>query len=142
MKLTDIMTHGVEIISPDTTVADAADTMRNLDLGALPVCDGTRLVGMLTDRDIIIRAVAEGRDPTQTRVSSCMTPDVIYCFQDQEAEEAEKLMQEKQIRRLPILDRDKQLVGILALADIATKTDDAAETARTIREISQVVPMH
>ena len=142
MKLSDIMTHGVETISPDTTVADAADTMRNLDLGALPVCDGTRLVGMLTDRDIIIRAVAEGRDPTQTRVSSCMTRDILYCFQDQDVEEAEKLMQEKQIRRLPILDRDKQLVGIVALADVAVKTDDAQETARTVREISQVNPMH
>jgi CBS domain-containing protein len=142
MKLFDIMTHGVETISPDATVADAADTMRNLDLGALPVCDGTRLVGMLTDRDIIIRAVAEGRDPTQTRVSSCMTRDVLYCFQDQDVDEAEKLMQEKQIRRLPILDRDKQLVGIIALADVAVKTDDAQETARTVREISQVNPMH
>jgi CBS domain-containing protein len=142
MQIKDIMTQGVETVSPDATIADAADTMRNLDIGALPVCDGVRLVGILTDRDMIIRAVAEGRDPKTTRVSSCMTRDVLYCFEDENTEDAEKLMQEKQIRRLPILDRDKQLVGIIALADVATKTDDAAETARTVREISQVEPAH
>ena len=142
MQLKDIMTEGVETITPDSTIADAAETMRNLDIGALPVCDGRRLVGMLTDRDIAVRAVAEGRDPTKTRVSSCMSPEVLYCFEDQEAEEAERLMQQKQIRRLPILDRDKNLIGIVALADIATRIDDPEETARTIREISQLAPAH
>jgi CBS domain-containing protein len=142
MQLKDIMTEGVETIPPDSTIADAADTMRNLDIGALPVCDGNRLVGMLTDRDITIRAVAEGRDPNKTRVSACMSPEVLYCFEDQAPEEAEKLMQQKQIRRLPILDRDKNLIGIVALADIATRIDDAEETARTVREISQLAPAH
>jgi CBS domain-containing protein len=104
------------------------------------VCDGTRLVGMLTDRDIAIRAVADGFDPNSTHVSSCMSPEVLYCFEDEDTLDAEHLMQEKQIRRLPILDRNNHLAGIVALADIATKTDDSEETARTVREISQMTP--
>jgi CBS domain-containing protein len=142
MQIKDIMTQGVETVSPDASIADAADRMRDLDIGALPVCDGVRLVGMLTDRDIIIRAVAQGCDSKTTRVSSCMSPDVLYCFQDEEVKEVEKVMQDKQVRRLPILDRDKQLVGIVAVADIATKANDAGETGRTVREISEVAAGH
>jgi CBS domain-containing protein len=140
MQLKEIMTREVETIPPDFSIAEAADTMRLMDIGALPVCDGTRLVGMLTDRDIAIRAVADGRDPNSTHVSSCMSPEVLYCFEDEDTLDAEHVMQEKQIRRLPILDRNKQLTGIVALADIATKTNDMEETARTVREISQMTP--
>src|SRR4051794_1209200 len=102
MKLRDIMSEGVETVPPDATFADAADMMRSLDVGALPVCDGTRLVGMITDRDITVRAVADAQDPNKTRVASCMSAEVLYCFEDQVAAEAEQLMQQKQIRRLPI----------------------------------------
>jgi CBS domain-containing protein len=137
MQLNQIMTREVETIPPDFSIAEAADTMRLMDVGSLPVCDGTRLVGMLTDRDIAIRAVADGRDPNSTRVSSCMSPEVLYCFEDEDTLDAEHLMQEKQIRRLPILNRDKQLTGIVALADIAIRTNDIKEVAETVREISQ-----
>lgn len=137
MQLKEIMTADVEVIRPDSSIADAAKKMRSLDVGSLPVCDGERLVGMITDRDITIRATADGRDPNNTLVRDCMSPEIVYCFEDQSAEEAERLMQEKQIRRLPVLTREKQLAGIIALGDLATKTDDVQQVGRTVREISE-----
>ena len=137
MQLKEIMTADVEVIRPDSSIADAAKKMRSLDVGSLPVCDGERLLGMITDRDITIRATADGRDPNNTRVRDCMSPEIVYCFEDQSAEEAERLMQEKQIRRLPVLTREKQLAGIIALGDLATKTDDVQQVGRTVREISE-----
>ena len=137
MQLKEIMTADVEVIRPDSSIADAAKKMRSLDVGSLPVCDGERLVGMITDRDITIRATADGRDPNNTLVRDCMSPEIVYCFEDQSAEEAERLMQEKQIRRLPVLTREKQLAGIIALGDLATKTDDVQQVGRTVRKISE-----
>ena len=137
MQLKEIMTADVEVIRPDSSIADAAKKMRSLDVGSLPVCDGERLLGMVTDRDITIRATADGRDPNNTLVRDCMSPEIVYCFEDQSAEEAERLMQEKQIRRLPVLSREKQLAGIIALGDLATKTDDVQQVGRTVREISE-----
>jgi CBS domain-containing protein len=95
--------------------------MKALDVGALPVCDGERLVGMITDRDITLEATAQSRDPVTTLVRDCMRPEVIYCFEDEDVDEAERIMQEKQIRRLPVLTREKRLVGIVSLGDLATK---------------------
>ncbi|MGZ8466943.1 MAG: CBS domain-containing protein [Candidatus Binatia bacterium] len=92
-------------------------------VGALPVCDGERIHGVITDRDLAIRLVAEGRDPARTRVSDIMTPGVSYCFDDQSVEEAVMLMEAEQIRRLPILNREKQLVGMLSLGDLAIRTE-------------------
>ncbi len=137
MQLKEIMTTNVEVIRPDSSVADAAKKMKSLDVGALPVCDGQRLLGMITDRDITIRATAEGRDPNNTLVRDCMSSEIVYCFEDQTAHDAERIMQEKQIRRLPVLTREKQLAGIIALADLATKTDDIQQVARTVREVSE-----
>lgn len=111
--------------------------MRSLNIGALPVCDGRRLIGMVTDRDITVRATAEARDPDNTLVRDCMSPEVVYCFEDQSAQEAERLMEEKQIRRLPVLTSEKQLAGIIALGDLATKTGDIQQIGRTVREISE-----
>jgi CBS domain-containing protein len=115
MLLKEIMTTDVEVIEPETSIANAAKKMRSLDVGALPVCDGRRLIGMVTDRDITIRATADARNPDSTFVRDCMSPEIVYCFDDQDVEEAERVMQEKQIRRLPVLTRDKQLAGIVAL---------------------------
>ena len=137
MQLKEIMTTDVEVISPDSSVADAAKQMRSLDVGSLPVCDGQRLVGMITDRDITIRATADGRDPNTTLVRDCMSPEIVYCFEDQSAQEAEQIMQEKQIRRLPVLTREKQLAGIIALADLATKTDDIRAVGKTLEKVSE-----
>ena len=135
MLLKEIMTTDVEVIEPETSITNAAKKMRSLDVGALPVCDGRRLLGMVTDRDITIRATAEARNPDSTFVRDCMSPEIVYCFDDQDVEEAERVMQEKQIRRLPVLTRDKQLAGIVALGDLATKTGDIQQVGRTTREI-------
>src|SRR3712207_4768535 len=100
MQLRNVMTRDVEVVRPDASVQDAAAKMKRLDVGPLPVCDGKRVLGMVTDRDITIRAVAEGRDPKSTKVQEVMTDEVIYCYEDQDAEDAARLMAEKQVRRL------------------------------------------
>src|SRR3954454_21482891 len=116
MKVSEMMTRGAECTRPDVTVQKAAERMKALDVGSLPVCgDNDRLVGMLTDRDITVRAVAEGQDPKTARVQDVMTPDVLYCFEDQDVSEAVRLMEENQVRRLVVLNRDKRLVGIVSL---------------------------
>jgi len=140
MKLKDIMTRKVEVVSPDSTLQDAAAKMKGIDVGPMPVCDGDRLVGMLTDRDITVRAVAAGRDPRTTKVRDVMTPEVVWCFEDQDIREAAKVMQEKQIRRLVVLNRDKRLTGIVSLADLAVDTGDTKLAGRTVEEISE--PSH
>ena len=109
--------------------------MSSLDIGALPVCDGSRLNGTITDRDITVRATAAGRDPKSTQVRDCMGSELVYGFEDQDVEEAKALMEEKQIRRLPVLSRDKQLTGMVALADLATKAG-AAKAGEAVRSIS------
>jgi len=119
MQLREIMAKNVEIIHPDAPVKEAAAMMRSLNIGGLPVCDGDRLVGFVTDRDITVRSTADGRDPTKTQVRDAMTPEVVYCFEDQNVQEAARLMESKQMRRLPILSRAKRLVGIVALGDLA-----------------------
>jgi CBS domain-containing protein len=137
MQLKEIMSTDVEVIRPEANLTDAAKKMRSLDIGALPVCDGRRLLGMLTDRDITIRAVAEGRDPDHTLVRDCMSSELIYCYEDDSIKDAERVMQDKQIRRLPVVTRDKQLAGIVSLGDLATKTGDVQQIGRTVREVSK-----
>jgi CBS domain-containing protein len=124
MWVREVMTPRVEVIHPDATLREAAQKMKSLDVGPIPVCDGDRLQGMLTDRDITVRATAEGRDPNSTRVRDVMTPDVVYCFEDQDVQEAARLMEERQLRRLVVLNGDKRLVGIVSLGDLAVQTDD------------------
>jgi CBS domain-containing protein len=119
MQLKEIMTPGVEDISPEATLREAAEKMRHLDIGPLPVCDGDRLVGLLTDRDITVRAVAEGRDPATTRVREVMTPEVVYGYDNQDSRDAARLMEQYQIRRLPVLNHAKRLVGMVSLGDLA-----------------------
>ena len=124
MQVSQILTREVETIRPDTTVREAAERMRSMDVGSLPVCDGRNLLGMVTDRDITIRITAEGRDAATTPVKAAMTPDVSFVFEDQDVQDAARIMREQQIRRLPVLSRDKQLVGIVALGDIAQTGND------------------
>jgi CBS domain-containing protein len=140
MLLRDVMTPHVEVIHPDATLTEAARKMKALDVGPVPICDGDRLQGMLTDRDITIRATAEGRDPNTTRVREVMTPDVVYCFDDQDVREAAEIMERLQIRRLLVLNRDKRLVGIVSLGDLATQTGDeeldSSELSETLSGVS------
>ena len=137
MQIAQIMTRDPEAVTPDFTLKDAALKMRQLDIGMLPIRSDDRLVGMLTDRDITVRAIADGRDPTNTKVSDIMTPEVVYCFEDQDVSEAAKLMQEKQIRRLPILNRQKRLVGIVSLGDVAVHSGEEKIVSETIKEVSE-----
>jgi CBS domain-containing protein len=118
MKVRDAMTHDVRITNPDETILQAAQTMADLDAGVLPVGDHDRLVGMITDRDIAIRGIAEGKGP-DTKVRDVMTSEVRYCFDDQEIDEVCRNMGNIKVRRLPVLDHSKRLVGILSLGDIA-----------------------
>jgi CBS domain-containing protein len=137
MPLKDIMTRHVEVVHPEAMLWEAAQKMAKLDVGPLPVCDGEELVGMLTDRDITVRATADGRDPKTTRVFEVMTPEVLYVFEDQDTREATRLMTEHQIRRLVVLNRDKQLVGIVSLGDLAVHTDDARQIGQTLERVSE-----
>jgi CBS domain-containing protein/uncharacterized protein (DUF2267 family) len=137
MKLKDVMTENVEVVAPDTSLEEAARKMRDLDVGLLPVCDGERVVGMLSDRDLTIRATAEGRDPKTTPVRESMTPEVLSLFEDQEVSDAEQLMSERQVRRLTILNRDKRFVGIVSLGDVATKTDKTRAVGKTLEKVSE-----
>ena len=137
MQLKDIMTPRVEVISPEATLQEAAQKMSQLDVGPLPVCDGEQLVGMLTDRDITVRAVAEGCDPTTTTVREAMTPDLVYCFEDQAVQEAARLMEQYQIRRLPILNRHKRLVGIVSLGDLAVSVSDQTLAGEVLEHVSE-----
>jgi len=123
MKVQDVMTQDVTMATPQTTLKQAACMMRDMDIGALPVGEQDRLVGMITDRDIAVRAVAAGKGPN-TAVSEVMTPDIKYCYCDQELDEVTDNMADIQLRRLAVLDRDKRLVGILALGDIAISSDN------------------
>jgi CBS domain-containing protein len=115
------MTPDVQLCTPDDTLRDAAEAMAALGVGLLPVTDNERLVGMVSDRDIAIRGVGMGRGP-DSRVADVMTSDVKYCFEDQDLTEITRNMGEIKVRRLPVLDRNKRLVGIIALGDIAQRT--------------------
>ena len=122
MQLREIMTTDVEVIRPETCVSLAAEKMRSLDVGVLPVCEGQRLVGIVTDRNITIRATAYGHDPNTTPVCNYMSSELICCFEGQDIREAEELMRQRRVHRLPILTREKQIVGIVALDDLAIRT--------------------
>jgi CBS domain-containing protein len=120
MQISELMTQEVEIIDSKATLQEAAQRMRASNIGALPVSEGNDLVGILTERDLMARAIAEGRDPKTTRVREVMTPDLITCFADQEITVATRLMHERQIRHLAVFSRDQRLVGIISLRDLPT----------------------
>jgi CBS domain-containing protein len=129
MQVQEIMTRGAEIVDPNTTIRDAARLMRADNVGALPVGENDRLIGMVTDRDIVIRAVAEDRPAGSTIVRDAMSEHVYYCFEDDDVEKAAQLMAEHQVRRLPVLNRDKRLTGVVALADLGRAGTAAAKRA-------------
>ncbi|MGD9879149.1 MAG: CBS domain-containing protein [Reyranella sp.] len=134
MRAGEVMTRNVVTVHPDAPVRKAACMMDDLDVGALPVCDGRRLVGIITDRDITVRATADGMRPDVTPVHAVMTEDVCWCFEDDSVEAIEREMGRRQIRRLPVVDGRKRLVGMISLGDLAS--DLAEGTERTLRSIS------
>jgi CBS domain-containing protein len=129
MRISEIMTSDPELIDPTASIRDAARRMKNEDIGALPIGENDRLIGMVTDRDIAVRAVAEDRDPSTTTVRDVMSEKIYYCFEDDDIEDAARCMAENQVRRLPILNRDKRLVGIVSLADIANSGEECERVA-------------
>jgi CBS domain-containing protein len=137
MRVKEVMTLDAECTRPDAALQDAAERMKELNVGALPVCDNDRLVGMITDRDITVRATADGCDPRSACVRHVMTPNLVYCFEDQLVSEAARLMEENQVRRLPVLNRDKRLVGMVSLGDLAVKTGDEVLAGAALEEVSE-----
>ena len=137
MRVSEIMSREVKVASPQDTLQQAARLMAELDSGALPVAENDRLVGMITDRDIAIRGDARGCDPKQTPVRDVMTAEKVkYCFEDEEIDDIARNMAEQQIRRLPVVNRDKRLVGIISLGDISARTSGAA-AGHALRGVSE-----
>jgi CBS domain-containing protein len=139
MQVLDVMTREVETVEPDASLQKAAEAMEAADVGSLPVCQGRRLLGAITDRDIVVRGVATGASPVEMLVRDCMSTDIAYVFEDEEIEAAMERMEALQIRRLAVLDRAKNLVGIVSLGDIAAepRATDRAHLGEAIAEISQ-----
>ena len=135
MKVSKCMTREVQLVNPTQTIRDAARMMAELDAGALPVQQDDRLVGMITDRDIAVRAVAQGKSP-DTPVEDVMSREVLYCFDDQEIEDVARNMGEVKVRRLPVVNRDKRLVGIVSIGDLALKEEQTL-TGSTVAHISK-----
>jgi len=135
MKVREAMTRDVRLVKPEQPISEAAKLMSDLDIGALPVEENDRLVGMITDRDITVRATAAGLDSDNTRVEEVMTDEVCWCFEDDDTEDIVRVMSERQMRRIPVVNRDKHLVGIVALGDLAT--DDLQEASEALQQISE-----
>lgn len=137
MTLEEIMTRNAQVIEPDANLQEAARQMKNLDVGGLPVCDGDKLCGFVTDRDITIRAVAEGQDPANCKVSDVMSKELHWCYADEDVEKAAKLMKDNQIRRLLVLDRNKRLCGIVSLGDLAVEGEDEEFAGEVLESVSE-----
>ena len=134
MKVENIMHKGVEWVSPDTSIVALAKKMQQFDIGAIPVGENDRLIGMVTDRDVVIRGVADGKDPSKLTARDVMTKGVIYCRDSEDVDEVARIMESKQIRRLPVIDANKRMVGMISLGDVshAASREVAAEVTRAV----------
>ena len=141
MKVHEIMSRNPYCCSPRSTLIDIASRMRDMDVGIIPVCEGKEMRGVITDRDIVIRAMVMGLNPAMTLAEQVMSLEVTCCFEDQDVGEAAALMQEKQIRRLVVLDRENQLVGIISLGDIAARGSYYERSGEALSAISKPSPM-
>jgi CBS domain-containing protein len=141
-QVSQAMTRGVRTLSPSDTLTRAAQLMEEIDTGVVPVYDGQKLVGMVTDRDIVLRAVAHGRPVDNTTLREVMSTELFWCYEDQPVDEVLDQMREAQVRRLPVLDRNEQLVGILSLGDLAVKARDVVATGSALEEISETTIRH
>jgi CBS domain-containing protein len=135
MKVREIMTTNVECIAPETDLVDVAQMMKTLDVGFLGVCHGDRLIGTVTDRDVVIRGIAGGRNPETCTAQEVMTPDVFWCFEDDDIEDVAEKMRAKEVRRILILNQAKRLVGVVSIGDIA-KVEEK-ESGRTLKDITE-----
>lgn len=137
MLVKEAMTTAAIVITPESPVTEAAKIMRDDDVGFLPVGDDGKLLGTLTDRDITVRGVAAAADMRTISVREVMSPELVYCLEDQDVGEAATLMADHQVRRLPVVNRDKHLVGIISLGDIATGTEHAGLSGATVEAVSR-----
>ncbi len=135
-QVTDVMTRDVRVVQPSETVQRAAQLMDELNVGVIPVCEGRKLVGVLTDRDITVRGVAAGKDAATTPVSEVMSGSVRWCYEDQPLEDVLDEMRDTQIRRMPVVDRAQQIVGIVSLGDMADRGSDEASVGEALKDIS------
>lgn len=136
MDISEVMTRDVEVVRPDATLQEAAQKMKAIDVGSLPVCDGRKLQGMLTDRDVAIRGVAEGRHPRETHVREVMTADIVYGRTGQDIKEIAEMMAAHQIRRLPIVNDNHELVGIVSLGDLAVDVGNDKLSGDVLADVS------
>jgi CBS domain-containing protein len=137
MKIKDVMTHDVRFVTPDTPLTEIARQMRDDDIGAVPVVENDRMIGMVTDRDIVVRCVATGSiDGATARMA--MSPRILYCYEDQSVNEILDNMAEQQVRRMPVVNRDKRLVGVVSIGDLSQKAQRKA--GESLKEISQSAP--
>ena len=135
-QLKDLMSRDVKVINPDMTIGEAAQKMRDGDFGMLPVGEDDRMIGTISDRDIAIRAVAEGKD-SETKVRDVMSDGIAWAYEDDSVEKAANIMSERQVRRLPVVNRNKRLVGIVALGDFAVESSEIKPAAQALSEISK-----
>jgi CBS domain-containing protein len=138
MQAKDIMTTAVECISPDALIPDAAQMMKTLDVGFLPVCERDRLIGTLTDRDVVVRVIAEGKNIKDCRVRDVMTAEVHWVYEDQSEDEIAEQMSDKEVRRVLVLSRDKRLTGVISLGDLAKEQEKTA--GETMKDIVESLP--
>lgn len=136
MKLKEICTVEPVVIAAAATVQEAARTMRDHGIGMLPIFEDSRLVGIITDRDLVVRVVAEGKDPATTAVQDYMTREILVCHQEQDVTEAERIMEEKKVRRILVTGEDGRVVGIVSLGDLATRSDERCGVAHTLEVVS------
>jgi CBS domain-containing protein len=137
MKIQEIMTRKVEVIEPTLPIAKAAQKMRDLNIGFLPICENDKLIGTITDRDIAIRSVAQGRDPRLASVREIMSLQVFYCYEDDDVEHVTQYMREREVRRLVILNSEKRLSGIVSLGDIAKAFGEQKLAGETLGDIAE-----
>ena len=135
MKVREMMTTNVECVGPDTSVIELAQKMKTLDVGFLGVCENDRLIGTVTDRDLVIRGIASGRDPSMSTARDAMTHDVFWCFEDDNVKDVAAKMREKEVRRMLILNKDKRLVGVVSIGDVS-KVEER-ESGKTLKDITE-----
>lgn len=142
MHLTQVMSSNVQLANPDMSLCDAAAMMQSGDIGSLPVGDNDRLVGVITDRDIAVRAVAAGKDPRTTKVRDVMSEGVRWIYDDASTKEAAQLMSKHQIRRLPVINHEKRLVGIVSIGDFAVESSEIRPAAEALAGVSKGAEKH
>lgn len=136
-QLKEVMSKDVQCLSPQTGLKEIAKAMKELNVGSIPICENDRIVGIVTDRDIVLRTLADTLDPVSTRAKDVMTTPIVYCFEDQDIGEASRLMEVRQIRRLIVLNREKRLVGIVSLGDLSVRGGSEELAGETLEKISE-----